>query len=143
MYYGNLSTKKIGTISGGSFMIIVMKSDATKEEVEKVISTMKELGYKAHIIEGVLRTVIGAVGDERGKPHHLETIGILSGVEKVVPILQPYKLASREFKSENTVVKVGNVEIGDNKIVVMAGPGSVENEERIIENSNGGKGGGA
>src|SRR3990170_5029354 len=121
MYYGNLSTKKIGTISGGSCMIIVMKSDATKEEVEKVISTVKELGYKAHIIEGVLRTVIGAVGDERGKPHHLEAIGILSGVEKVVPILQPYKLASREFKSENTVVKVGNVEIGDNKVVVIGG----------------------
>jgi len=116
-------------------MIIVMKSDATKEEVEKVISTVKELGYKAHIIEGVLRTVIGAVGDERGKPHHLEAIGILSGVEKVVPILQPYKLASREFKSENTVVKVGNVEIGDNKVVVMAGPCSVENEEQIIETS--------
>ena len=116
-------------------MIIVMKSDATKEEIEKVIATVKELGYKAHIIEGVLRTVIGAVGDERGKPDHLEAIGILSGVEKVVPILQPYKLASREFKFENTVVKVGNVGIGDNKVVVIAGPCSVENEEQIIQTS--------
>jgi 3-deoxy-7-phosphoheptulonate synthase len=116
-------------------MIVVMRSDATKEEIEKVISTVKELGYKAHIIEGVLRTVIGAVGDERGKPHHLEIISVLSGVEKVVPILQPYKLASREFKSENTVVNVGNVKIGDNNIVVMAGPCSVESEEQIIETS--------
>ncbi len=116
-------------------MIIVMKSDATKEEIEKVIATVKELGYKAHIIEGVLRTVIGAVGDERGKPDHLEAIGILSGVEKVVPILQPYKLASREFKFENTVVKVGNAGIGDNKVVVIAGPCSVENEEQIIQTS--------
>ena len=116
-------------------MIIVMKSDATKEEIEKVIATVKELGYKAHIIEGVLRTVIGAVGDERGKPDHLEAIGILSGVEKVVPILQPYKLASREFKFENTIVKVGNAGIGDNKVVVIAGPCSVENEEQIIQTS--------
>lgn len=114
-------------------MIVVMKSDATQEEIDKVISTIKELGYKAHIIEGVLRTVIGAVGDERGKPYHLESLSVLAGVEKVVPILQPYKLASREVKPKNTVVKIGNVKIGDNKIIVMAGPCSVENEEQIIE----------
>ena len=70
-------------------MIIVMKSDATKVDIEKVISTVKELGYKAHIIEGVLRTVIGAVGDERGKPHHLEAIGILSGDVVFLFHLQP------------------------------------------------------
>jgi 3-deoxy-7-phosphoheptulonate synthase len=114
-------------------MIVVMKNDATQGEIDKVISTIKELGYKAHIIEGVLRTVIGAVGDERGKPYHLESLSVLPGVEKVVPILQPYKLASREVKPENTVVKVGNVKIGDNKIIVMAGPCSVESEEQIIE----------
>lgn len=114
-------------------MIVVMKSDATQEEINKVISAIKGLGYKAHIIEGVLRTVIGAVGDERGKPYHLESLSVLPGVEKVVPILQPYKLASREVKPQNTVVKVGNVKIGDNKVIVMAGPCSVENEEQIIE----------
>jgi 3-deoxy-7-phosphoheptulonate synthase len=114
-------------------MIVVMKSDATQEEIDKVISTIKELGYKAHIIEGILRTVIGAVGDERGKPNHLESLSVLEGVEKVVPILQPYKLASREVKPQNTVVKVGNTKIGGNRVVVMAGPCSVENEEQIIE----------
>ncbi len=114
-------------------MIVVMKSDATQEEVDKVISTIKELGYKAHIIEGVLRTVIGAVGDERGKPYHLESLSVLEGVEKVVPILQPSKLASREVKPQNTVVKIGNVQIGGNKVIVIAGPCSVENEEQIIE----------
>ncbi len=114
-------------------MIVVMRSDATQEEVDKVISTIKELGYKAHIIEGILRTVIGAVGDERGKPYHLESLSLLSGVEKVVPILQPYKLASREVKPQNTVVKIGNIKIGDNRVVVMAGPCSVENEEQIVE----------
>lgn len=114
-------------------MIVVMKSDATQEEIDTVISTIKELGYKAHIIEGILRTVIGAVGDERGKPNHLESLSVLAGVEKVVPILQPYKLASREVKPQNTVVKVGNAKIGDNKVVVIAGPCSVENKEQIIE----------
>ncbi|HXG31346.1 MAG TPA: 3-deoxy-7-phosphoheptulonate synthase [Thermodesulfobacteriota bacterium] len=114
-------------------MIVVMKSDATQEQIERVISAIRDLGYKAHVIQGVLRTVIGAVGDERGKPHHLESLRVLEGVENVVPILQPYKLASREFKHENTVVRVGNVEIGGHKVVVMAGPCSVENEEQIIE----------
>lgn len=114
-------------------MIVVMKSDATQEQIERVISAIRDLGYKAHVIQGVLRTVIGAVGDERGKPHHLESLRVLEGVENVVPILQPYKLASREFKHENTVVRVGNVEIGSRKVVVMAGPCSVENEEQIIE----------
>lgn len=124
-------------------MIVVMKSDATQEEIHKVISTIKELGYKAHIIEGVLRTVIGAVGDERGKPYHLESLGVLDGVEKVVPILQPYKLASREVKPQNTVVKIRNVQIGDNKVIVIAGPCSVENEEQIIETALAVKQGGA
>jgi len=114
-------------------MIVVMQSDASQEQIDKVLSTIKDFGYKPHIIQGVLRTVIGVVGDERGKPHHLESISILEGVEKVVPILQPYKLASREFKPQNTVVKVGNVEIGSNKIAIIAGPCSVEDEDQIIE----------
>lgn len=114
-------------------MIVVMKSSATKEEIEKALSTVKELGYKTHIIEGVLRTVIGAVGDERGKQSHIQSLSALEGVEAVVPILQPYKLASREFKRENTVVQAGSVKIGNNKVVVMAGPCSVENEEQIME----------
>jgi 3-deoxy-7-phosphoheptulonate synthase len=133
MYYGSLSKKEANFRSEEKAMIIVMKNDASQEEIEKVISTVKELGYKAHIIQGVLRTVIGAVGDERGKPHHLESLSILAGVEKVVPILQPYKLASREIKPDNTVIKVGNAKIGDNKVIVMAGPCSVENEEQILE----------
>jgi 3-deoxy-7-phosphoheptulonate synthase len=114
-------------------MIVVMRSDATEEQIEKAIATIHELGYKSHIIRGLLRTVIGAVGDERGKPHHVETLSILEGVENVVPILEPYKLASREFKQQNTVINVGNVPIGNNKIPVMAGPCSVENEEQILE----------
>ena len=117
-------------------MIVVMKSDATEEQIQNAISTIHDLGYNSHIIHGVLRTVIGVVGDERGKPHHLESLSVLEGVENVVPILQPYKLASREFNPENTVVNVGNVKIGNQKLQVMAGPCSVENEEQILETAN-------
>jgi len=124
-------------------MIVVMKSQATEKEIEKVIDTIEELGYKAHIIQGVLRTVIGAVGDERGRVDHMQSIESLPGVEKVVPILQPYKLASREVKPEGTVVKVGNVKIGGKKLAVMAGPCSVETEEQIIETALGVKEAGA
>ncbi|HML95354.1 MAG TPA: 3-deoxy-7-phosphoheptulonate synthase [Thermodesulfobacteriota bacterium] len=114
-------------------MIVVMKSGASKEQIEKAVSTLDELGYKAHLIEGVLRTVIGAVGDERGKPQDVETLSILEGVEKVMPILQPYKLASREFRTENTEFKIGSAVIGNNKLPVIAGPCSVESEEQILE----------
>lgn len=114
-------------------MIVVMKSGASKEQIEKAVATLDELGYKAHLIEGVLRTVIGAVGDERGKPQDMETLSVLEGVEKVVPILQPYKLASRELKAESTEIKVGDTVIGGKKLPVIAGPCSVESEEQIIE----------
>jgi len=114
-------------------MIVVMKSGASKEQINKAVDTLDELGYKAHLIEGVLRTVIGAVGDERGKPQDIETLSVLEGVEKVVPILQPYKLASRDFKPENTQFTIGDTTIGGTKIPVIAGPCSVENEEQIIE----------
>ena len=113
-------------------MIIVLKSTATEEEIEKVRSTIRELGYKDHVISGVLRTVIGAVGDERGKPEHLEVLRMMEGVENVVPILQPYKLASRELKHERSVIDINGASIGGSKICVMAGPCSVENEEQIM-----------
>lgn len=114
-------------------MIVVMKSGASREQIDKAVATLDELGYQAHLIEGMLRTVIGAVGDERGKPQDIETLSVLEGVEKVVPILQPYKLASREFKSENTNVTIGDTVVGDNKLTVIAGPCSVENEDQIMQ----------
>ena len=113
-------------------MIVVMKSDATQEEIDKVKSVIEELGYKPHPIEGILRTVIGVVGDDRGKPHHAENLKQLKGVEKVVPIVQPYKLASREIKEETSRIKVNDIEIGNQKISVIAGPCSVESEEQLI-----------
>lgn len=114
-------------------MIVVMKSDATKEDIEKVKSTIEELGYKSHPIEGVLRTVIGVVGDDRGKPHHAENLKQLQGVERVVPIVQPYKLASREVKEEDSCFNIAGVEVGNRKIPIIAGPCSVESEDQLME----------
>src|SRR5574341_2282755 len=113
-------------------MIIVMKTGAREEQIREVIQRIEELGYKSHVIRGTQRTVIGAVGDERGKAR-LQSLESLAGVESVVPILQPFKLASREFKPTRTVVKVRDVEIGGDRSVVMAGPCSVESEDQILE----------
>jgi len=114
-------------------MIVVMKSSATAEEIRKVVSSIEELGYKAHPIEGVLRTVVGVVGDDRDKAAHRENLALLGGVEKVVPILQPYKLASREIKDATSEISVGETKIGGEEIGVIAGPCSVESEEQIMK----------
>ncbi len=113
-------------------MIVVMKNSAGREDIDKVISAIEALGYKAQPIEGVIRTVIGVVGDDRDKPAHQESLAQLSGVEKVVPILQPYKLASREVKDETSQIKVEGSVIGGKEICAMAGPCSVESEEQIM-----------
>ncbi len=114
-------------------MIVVMKNEATKEEIDKVKSLIRELGYKPHPIEGILRTVIGVVGDDRGKPHHAEVLRQFNGVDKVVPIEQPYKLASREVQGSTSPVIVAGTIVGDKNIAVIAGPCSVENEEQLME----------
>lgn len=113
-------------------MIVVMKAGATKEEIKEAESKIKELGYKPHPIYGVERTVIGAIGDERGKAR-LHSLSSLAGVESVVPILKPYKLCSKQVKPEKTVIKVNGVEIGGEKVVIMAGPCSVESREQLME----------
>ncbi len=113
-------------------MIVVMKPKATREEIDKVKSVISELGYSPHSIEGVLRTVIGVVGDDRGKPNDLNVLKQLQGVDKVVPVLQPYKLTSREVHDETSVFSVDGITIGDKQIPIIAGPCSVENEEQIM-----------
>lgn len=111
-------------------MIIVLKPGTKKEEYNHVIDRVKEYGFKPHPIVGEERTVIACVGDERDKTqlHQLES---LDYVESVMPILKPFKLASKETKPRS-VVKVGNVEIGNSAFVVMAGPCSVETREQIL-----------
>jgi 3-deoxy-7-phosphoheptulonate synthase len=116
-------------------MIIVMKAGAAKKDRDEVLKRIRELGYKPHIIHGATRDVIGAVGDERGKPV-LQSIESMHGVENVVPILQPYKLASKEMKKEASVVRISDdVVIGGERIIMMAGPCSVESERQIIESA--------
>ncbi len=113
-------------------MIIVMKGTATEENLQHVIHTIEELGYQSHVIRGTQRSVIGAVGDERGKAR-LQSLEAMDGVESVVPILQPFKLASREFKSTKTIVRIRDVEIGGDRLPIVAGPCSVESEDQILD----------
>jgi 3-deoxy-7-phosphoheptulonate synthase len=113
-------------------MIIVMKGSTPKEQVHDVIRTIEELGYQPHVIWGTQRTVIGAVGDERGKAR-LHSLEVMPGVESVVPILQPFKLASREFKATTSTVKVGAAVFGSDRLPIIAGPCSVESEEMVMQ----------
>lgn len=116
-------------------MIIVMKASAGSKEKEAVLGRIEELGYKSHIIHGEIRDVIGAVGDERAKTV-LQSIESMHGVESVVPILQPYKLASKEVKKEASLIRISDsVSIGGDTLVMMAGPCSVESEKQIIESA--------
>ena len=113
-------------------MIIVMKSTATPEEIHHLCEKVKELGLTPHVSRGVERTIIGVIGEEekvRVKP--FETF---PGVENVMPIQRPYKLASRDFKPEATEFEMKDgVHVGGKKIVVMAGPCSVESREMLLE----------
>jgi 3-deoxy-7-phosphoheptulonate synthase len=111
-------------------MIIVLKPNATEKEINHIIEKLKECGLKPHVSRGEERVIIGAIGDERqleGQP-----LAIFPGVEKVMPILAPYKLVSREFKKTDSIVEVAKgVKIGGKKIHVMAGPCAVETQELL------------
>ena len=113
-------------------MIIVLKAGTSEAEIEEVARRVRALGYTPHLIRGELRTVIGAVGDERGR-EDLLSLQNLECVEAVQRVLQPFKLASRETKPEPTVVRVDGVAVGGRQVVVMAGPCSVESREQVLE----------
>jgi len=113
-------------------MIIVMKSGATMKETSSVLKQIEAHGFKPHMSKGEETTVIGVIGDERKLD--LANFTTLPGVEKVIPILKPYKLASRDFQKKDTVVKVGHdVRIGGGTFTVMAGPCAVESPEQTME----------
>jgi 3-deoxy-7-phosphoheptulonate synthase len=113
-------------------MIIVLKSGSSDAEVQEVCRRITAMGYQPHTIRGELRTVIGAVGDDRGK-ERLRALEAVECVESVTPILQPFKLASREVRRENTTIDVGGATIGGRNVVVMAGPCSVESRAQVLE----------
>ena len=112
-------------------MIVVMKTTATKKEVDALMDRVIDEGCKVHPIFGTERVVIGVIGD--GTTIERQQIARMAGVEEVVPISKPYKQASREFHPQNTIIQVGNVTIGGDELVVMAGPCSVEGRTQLIE----------
>lgn len=124
-------------------MIIVMKADVTEEQIQHVVDAIHGAGLRENVSRGEERTIIGAIGDERVL--NASSIEAMSGVEKAMRILAPYKIASREFQPENTVIKVngGDVKVGGKEVIVIAGPCAVEGEEQIIEIAQGVKAAGA
>jgi 3-deoxy-7-phosphoheptulonate synthase len=110
-------------------MVVVMRERATDEQVQNVIAKLTEMGFDVHRSTGALRTVLGAVGGSRQFDTAL--LEVLDGVQEVHRITEPYKLASRSFRSENTVITVDDVRIGGDEVIVMAGPCSAESEEQV------------
>ncbi len=111
-------------------MIIVLRPDATPEDIEKITERLKKLGLSVHISKGEERTIIGAIGDESVLQD--QPLDIIPGVESVMPILKPYKLVSKEFRQESTVIEFGDVKFGGNKVQVIAGPCSVEAKDGLL-----------
>lgn len=113
-------------------MIVVLRPDATKKQIDHIIKRVKELGLKPHVSRGVERTIIGLIGPE--DVLRVTPLEVFPGVEKVMPVLKEYKLVSREFQKEDTVVKIdGGIKIGGNRIIVMAGPCAVEKKDLLLE----------
>jgi 3-deoxy-7-phosphoheptulonate synthase len=118
-------------------MIVVMKPKTTKQELDKVVDRVKAMGYAPHVLHGVERKVVACIGDERGKAR-LQALETMSGVDAVMPILRPYKLASKITKPRKSTIRVKcgpgkeKVPVGGKKFVVIAGPCSVESEEQIV-----------
>jgi 3-deoxy-7-phosphoheptulonate synthase len=109
-------------------MVVVMDERATEAQIELVVSRLVEMGMDVHRSTGVTRTVLGVVGQRRPDPGLIE---MLDGVHEVIRISEPYKLASRTFKPEGTIINVGDVRIGGDEVIVMAGPCSAENEKQV------------
>ncbi len=111
-------------------MIVVMKPDCNQDEISGVKKRIEDVGLKAHISEGVEHTVIGVLGQVF--PELRDSLELLPGVEQVIPVTKPYKLASREFHPQDTIVELNGIAIGGNEIIVMAGPCAVESEEQLF-----------
>jgi len=111
-------------------MIVVMKTGCSQDEISHVTKRIEDIGLKAHISKGIEHTVIGVLG--KVFPELRDTLELLPGVDQVIPVSKPYKLASREFHPQDTIVKINGVAIGGNEIVVMAGPCAVESEEQLL-----------
>lgn len=110
-------------------MIIVIRPDSTPEQIDHVLERIQELGFKPHVSQGAVRTIIGVIGDENKL--QAEPLAAIPGVEQVLPIMKPFKLASREFHARDSVVEVGPVRIGGGSLAMIAGPCAVESLEGL------------
>src|SRR5581483_7975631 len=117
---------------GERSMMVIMKPGHTREDFERVMTRIREAGLEGHPIVGVERTVIGVVGLDRLHPELADDIEVMPGVEGTVPISTPYKLCSREFKGDDTIVSVNGVRVGQGTVTVIAGPCAVESEEQVM-----------
>ncbi len=122
-------------------MLVVMKKDSSEQELAGVMQKLTQSGLTGHMSKGVERTVIGVVGQTY--PEMRDTLELLPGVDEVIPISKPYKLSSREFKPENTTVKVGDVVLGGDKLAIIAGPCAVESERQVLDTAKAVKAAGA
>ncbi|HUI64888.1 MAG TPA: 3-deoxy-7-phosphoheptulonate synthase, partial [Bacteroidota bacterium] len=111
-------------------MLILMKSEATKEDILRVCQKIETMGYRAHEIPGAQRTAIGITGNQ-GKIDP-ETFATMSGVEQAIPVTKPYKLAGRDARRENSEVSVGGEIVGGRELAIIAGPCSVESWDQLI-----------
>lgn len=116
---------------GGTVVIVIMQGRATEEEIQKVTGRLERAGFGIHLSQGVEKTIIGAIGKQA--PEMMRAIEAMDGVERVVPILRPFKLVSREFRQEDTLVRVGDRQIGGGRLAVIAGPCAVESREQLLE----------
>lgn len=116
-------------------MIIVLKPGISSKDTTSVLKEIKRLGYQPHVMRGVARTVVGAIGDERSH-QSLDVLRAWPQVESVTPVQKRYKLVSREAHPQNSTVRARDVVIGGNKVVIMAGPCSVESERQILDTAH-------
>ena len=119
-------------------MIVVLKAHVTDEQVATIVRMVEELDYRAHVIRGVERTVVACVGEERGE-HQLGHLEALAYVDRVMPVLRSFKLAAREVRPEGSRIKVDGVEIGGQRLAVIAGPCAVESREQVEAAAAGGQ----
>ena len=122
-------------------MIVVMRTGSSQDEISRVTKRIEDVGLEAHISEGIEHIVIGVLGQVF--PELRDTLELLPGVEQVIPVSKPYKLASREFHPQDTLVKINGLTIGGNEIVVMAGPCAIESEEQLFATAQAVKAAGA
>jgi len=116
-------------------MIVIMQVGATPEQVKAVVSRIEEMGLKAHLSEGQERTIVGVVGDDRIAADR-DSLSLMEGVERTMRVSHPYKIASREFHPQDTLVPLNGSQVGEKKVVLIAGPCSVESREQLLETAH-------